>query len=177
MRCLLLGFVLAIGGCSLQESSGGTGFGGSGDGSGGVGGASSSGTSTATSTSTGSASGASGTGGGSCDTLSCGDFGSGCIGCAVKGACEGPYASCVNSKPCYDYSQCAGTCDDDASACVMKCGADPDCESGCESARQACTKACASQNQDGATKFTELVTCVVCHACANACSKYAAGCP
>lgn len=86
----------------------------------------------------------------SCDALaSCDDYSTGCGGCAVRGECAEPYASCDDS--CVQFEKC-----------LDSCGAD----------NVACQKSCYDDNPSGAERYNALISCIVCQACPNSCAMF-----
>jgi hypothetical protein len=84
-----------------------------------------------------------------CDSLDdCGNFGSGCVNCAVVTTCHDLYESCFHSKPCVEYAVCVEMCAADDLACIDSCRA---------------TYPGADQTYDA------LVSCVLCEECAVSC--------
>ena len=112
----------------------------------------------------------------------CGDFGTGCIGCATQGECATEYNDCANSVSCYTFSACAGQCADDDATCTMKCNdgkpaALAACLSMCSDTVAAClNEKCVNANADGAQKYSSLVQCVVCKACPSDCASLTKEC-
>lgn len=120
---------------------------------------SSSSSSASTSGGTGGSGGASaGTGGATlaaCDDAgSCGDYVSGCTGCAVSSACAEVYDGCFGENVCLDFNKCLVGCKDD----------------------QACRDECASSNPVGADRYKALVSCIVCQVCPKSCADFASFC-
>jgi hypothetical protein len=92
----------------------------------------------------------------SCDELAtCGDFGSGCVRCAIIHGCADAYDACKESSDCVGFSMCASECGD----------ADTDCD-----------QACIATNGDGAALFEALVLCTVCDQCPTACGEFSSIC-
>lgn len=106
----------------------------------------------------GSASGSSGTGGATfmaCDDAGmCGDYVSGCTGCAVSSACAEVYDGCFGDAICLDFNKCLAGCKSD----------------------QGCRDMCAMENPVGADRYKALVTCIVCQVCPNSCAEFASFC-
>lgn len=122
------------------------------------------GTSVSSTTSTGT--GGAGAGGGSstgtggsptCDSIGmCGDFGMGCVYCAIQGACASQYNACFNDMHCSQYQMCS-------QMCSFK---DP-----------MCLDACAAQWPDGAKELNDLTQCIACDQCPMSCAmEHAARC-
>lgn len=116
---------------------------------------------TGSSGSSGSSSGTSGVGGGGGATLGpcddagvCGDYVSGCTGCAVSGACAEVYDGCFGDDSCLDFNKC-----------LANCKADETCRQGCVDA-----------NPVGAERYNALVTCIVCQVCPTSCVEFANFC-
>lgn len=86
---------------------------------------------------------------------SCGDYVSGCTGCAVSGACAELYNSCFGDDACLDFNKCLTNCKDD----------------------QVCRDMCVETNTVGAQRFDELVKCIACQVCPNSCADFASFCP
>ena len=83
-----------------------------------------------------------------CDELTCGDLGSGCVGCAVEDLCEAEYTLCAESDACLAYATCASSCGDE----------------------QGCDQDCATAYPDGASHYEALALCVFCDVCTTACA-------
>jgi hypothetical protein len=57
-----------------------------------------------------------------CDSLGdCGNFGRGCVNCAVTTACRDVYEGCFYSTSCVQYAVCVEMCTADDLACVDSC--------------------------------------------------------
>lgn len=161
LRCgLLAGVVLvgaACGGTAVVESgSGGAGATGSTASSGqgttttGPGSSGSSGqTGPSGQTSTGVTTTSTSSGPSDCDgTGVCGDSETGCIQCALQGACASPYDQCLGNDLCVMFAQCLGDCGDPAG----------------------CSEICAEDNPEGAILYAGLLDCVVCQQCLQDCA-------
>jgi hypothetical protein len=104
-----------------------------------------------------SASSSGGTGGASiaaCDEALCGDYVSGCTGCAVSSTCAEVYDGCFGDDSCLAFNKCLVSCKDDAG----------------------CRDECASVNPVGADRFEALVSCIVCQVCPKSCVDFAGFC-
>ncbi len=101
-----------------------------------------------------------GTGGASaapCDEAGvCGDFVSGCTGCAVQTTCAEVYNGCFGDDACLDFNMCLTSC---------------------AVADAACRDACAAANPVGADRYGALLSCIVCQVCPNSCANFADFCP
>lgn len=85
----------------------------------------------------------------------CGDFVSGCTGCAVAGACAEVYDGCFGDDACLDFNKCLTNCKDD----------------------KTCQEGCAEMNSVGAMRYNELIMCIVCQVCPKSCADFASFCP
>jgi hypothetical protein len=93
-------------------------------------------------------------GGQACDNeLTCGDTGTGCIGCALNGPCRGELDNCTSSKACVSFLDCLGACSEGDGACADACGA---------------------KEPMGLKLYTAMIACSVCMQCPNACFAMAA---
>jgi hypothetical protein len=92
-----------------------------------------------------------------CDTkeTECGDATSGCVACAEAFACRDELNACNNSMECRQYGQC-----------IQKCAQGDD----------ACTADCAASSPLGASRYGQLLECVVCKHCPVECDAPSAGC-
>jgi hypothetical protein len=141
---------LVAAGCSLAGGEGGGGgAGGGAGGAGGVGGPSG----TATSGSTGTV-GSSGTGGQDagvpCSSIAdCGNFGSGCIHCAITTACADAYQTCFDDPSCVDYATCLDQCAEGDDVCAADC--------------------VAISLEASVAAYEALIGCVLCDQCADPC--------
>lgn len=89
-----------------------------------------------------------------CDAVgTCGDYSTGCVGCAVSGPCAQQFSVCESSPACVGYSNCLSAC------------ADP-----------ACYDMCETQHATGATEYSDLVSCVICQECSASCNGAQTGC-
>jgi hypothetical protein len=106
----------------------------------------------------GSTTGAGGAGGAPlavCDDVSmCGDFGSGCTGCAITDVCAEVYGGCFGDLACLDFNKCLANCKDD----------------------ETCRQACVESNPVGAERYNALVACIVCQVCPKSCAEFANFC-
>jgi hypothetical protein len=85
-----------------------------------------------------------------CDALSdCGNFGEGCVACAIQDACATEYANCANDPACESYATCVTDCPSKSDSCVL---------------------GCATQSPGGSDTYKSLNQCVVCQACATSCA-------
>jgi hypothetical protein len=121
-----------------------------------TGGSSSTGTSGGSSESaSASSSGAGGASIAACDDAgTCGDYVSGCTGCAVSSTCAEVYSGCFGDEACLDFNKCLANCKED----------------------EACQDECASSNPVGADRYGALVTCIVCQVCPKSCVDFASFC-
>lgn len=90
------------------------------------------------------------------DVASCGDYGSGCVACAIKHGCADVYRACIDSLECVEFSTCADACAE---------------------ADTSCDNACVKDHPEGKKKFEALVLCTVCDECPTACGQLASICP
>ncbi|MEP7121606.1 MAG: hypothetical protein ABJE95_11870 [Byssovorax sp.] len=135
---------IEVTGCGAEASAGASGSGGGTNGSAGTG--------TAASTTSGGSTGTGGAGGASpqncAEATDCGNFGVGCVHCAVTASCLGPYQTCHDDPQCKTYAVCASPC------------APKDLD---------CLQICASKFPQGAAEYGMLIRCVLCGDCAALC--------
>lgn len=119
-------------------------------GAGGAGGVGGAGGQAASSTVSAAVIGASaGTGADCYDIESCGDPGTGCVGCAYAVFCNAAFTTCLGSDPCYQFGQCMD---------------------GCAGTAAECEATCAGLHPDGYDDYVALAECVLCQACGPACA-------
>jgi hypothetical protein len=81
-------------------------------------------------------------------STTCGNFGAGCIKCAVKTACAAEYKACFDDAPCKAYAVCIGQCPAKDINCLQLC---------------------MNQSPGGATEYQALTRCVICGDCVTLC--------
>lgn len=104
-------------------------------------------------TSTSTSTGPSGCDSGNPSVENCGDSTSGCIQCALEGACIDEFTMCANSQQCIEYVTCIDPCPDTS-----------------------CTDSCAMSFPSGAQIYNDLVSCAICQECFIDCDGANAGC-
>lgn len=84
-----------------------------------------------------------------CDgTGICGDSETGCIKCALEGACAPSYDQCLSNDLCIEFANCLSGCGDP----------------------MGCVDTCAQQNPEGANLYIGLLDCVICQRCVKDCA-------
>ena len=86
------------------------------------------------------------------DCLSCDS--SGCIGCALAGACADELAACQSEPQCVSFVICVEACSD-----------------------QQCFDECSSQTPQGVELYSPVRFCVICDQCPSDCDGPGLGCP